>query len=82
MQTAEEVATLAIKGIRSGDFNVCVNSQGLILAMATAGFSPQRSFLMAFLEVAGGGLMRLAGLFYLSSWYKTIEEYKRKSKKA
>ncbi|CAA6665172.1 unnamed protein product [Spirodela intermedia] len=54
MQTAEEVATLAIKGIRAADFNVCVNSQGLMLALATAGFSPQRSFLMAFLEVFGG----------------------------
>ncbi|CAA6674086.1 unnamed protein product [Spirodela intermedia] len=82
MQTAEEVATLAIKGIRAADFNVCVNSQGLMLALATAGFSPQRSFLMAFLEVFGGGLMRFAGLCYLSSWYKTIEEYKGKTRKA
>lgn len=82
MQTADEVATLAIKGIRAGNFNVCVNSHGLLLALATAGFSPQRSVLMAFIEVVGGGLMRFAGLCYLSSWYKSIAEYKAKTKKA
>ncbi|KAL5982560.1 3-dehydrosphinganine reductase tsc10b [Asimina triloba] len=50
--TAEAVAEKSLKGIKSGSFIVSCNFDGFMLSLATAGLAPQRSYLMAFLEVA------------------------------
>ncbi|XP_022764619.1 3-dehydrosphinganine reductase TSC10A-like [Durio zibethinus] len=72
---AEEVAGKTLDGIKSGTFSVTFNIEGYLLAFATAGASPQRSFLMAFLEVVLAGISRLAALFFLWSFYRTIKKW-------
>ncbi|KAJ8636620.1 hypothetical protein MRB53_010887 [Persea americana] len=72
---ADEVAMLTLNGIKSGTFFVTCNFDGIMLALGTASLSPQRSFLVAFFEVVGAGLMRLVALYYQWSWYKTIEKW-------
>ncbi|KAK9037250.1 hypothetical protein V6N11_022169 [Hibiscus sabdariffa] len=47
---ADEVAKKALDGIQSGSFIVPCNFEGHMLAIATAGLSPQRSFLMVAIE--------------------------------
>ncbi|GMH08405.1 hypothetical protein Nepgr_010245 [Nepenthes gracilis] len=47
---ADEVAKRSIDGIKRGDFIVPCNFEGILLSIATAGLSPQRSYLMAFVE--------------------------------
>ncbi|KAF6153239.1 hypothetical protein GIB67_036585 [Kingdonia uniflora] len=69
---ADEVAIKALNGIKSGTFIVPCNFEGFMLSVATAGLSPQRSFLMAFVEVFGAGVMRFAALFFQWSWYGSI----------
>ncbi|XP_078444816.1 3-dehydrosphinganine reductase TSC10A-like [Wolffia australiana] len=81
MQTTDEVAILAIEGIKAGKFQITTSVLGQMMAIASSGFSPQRSFLMAFLEVAGAGLMRLVGLCVIASWYNTITAYKAKARR-
>ncbi|KAI4317769.1 hypothetical protein L6164_025612 [Bauhinia variegata] len=72
---AEEVARKALNGIKSGSFNVPCNFEGLLLSIATAGLSPQRSFLMAFIEVSTIGIIRIAALCFQWTWYGAIEKW-------
>ncbi|PIN17373.1 putative 3-ketosphinganine reductase [Handroanthus impetiginosus] len=71
----EEVAKKALSGIQSGTFIVPCNFEGFLLSVATAGLSPQRSYLMAFVEVITAGVIRLAGLFFQWNWYGSIEKW-------
>ncbi|PSS33875.1 3-dehydrosphinganine reductase, partial [Actinidia chinensis var. chinensis] len=77
---ANEVAKKALDGIKSGSFMVPCNFEGLLLAIATAGLSPQRSFLMAFVEVIGVGILRIAGLCFQWNWYGSIEKWHAQKK--
>ncbi|XVF57839.1 hypothetical protein PTKIN_Ptkin07bG0014800 [Pterospermum kingtungense] len=77
---ADAVAKKAFDGIRSGSFIVPCNFDGHMLAIATAGLSPQRSFLMAFVEVVFAGLFRLVGLFLQWNWYGRIEKWRLNKK--
>ncbi|KAJ0093014.1 hypothetical protein Patl1_25433 [Pistacia atlantica] len=72
---ADEVAKKALHGIQSGSFIVPCNFEGLLLSIATAGLSPQRSFLMAFVEVFAAGIIRFAGLCFQWNWYGSIEKW-------
>ncbi|CAN6246440.1 unnamed protein product [Urochloa humidicola] len=78
---AHDVAKKALDGIKSGKFIVPCNFEGAMLAVATAGLSPQSSSVMAFLEVIGAGLMRFAALCFQWNWFSTIEGYYAKNKK-
>lgn len=75
---ADEVAKKSLDGIQSGSFMVPCNFEGLLLSVATAGLSPQRSYLFAFVEVMTAGIMRLAGLFFQWNWYGSIEKWHAK----
>ncbi|XP_041001028.1 3-dehydrosphinganine reductase TSC10A-like isoform X2 [Juglans microcarpa x Juglans regia] len=77
---ADEVAMKALSGIKSGSFIVPCNFDGLLLSIATAGLSPQRSFLMAFVEVVATGIIRFVALCYQWSWYRSIEKWTRKNR--
>ncbi|OIW13975.1 hypothetical protein TanjilG_09326 [Lupinus angustifolius] len=66
---ADEVAQKAIDGIKSGSFFIPCNLEGLALSIATAGLSPQRSLLMAFVEVVAAGILRIAALCFQWSWF-------------
>ncbi|GAV84595.1 adh_short domain-containing protein [Cephalotus follicularis] len=72
---AEEVAKKALSGIKSGSFLIPCNFEGLLLSIATAGLSPQRSSLMAFVEVVSSGIVRIAGLCFQWNWYGSIEKW-------
>eukprot|EP00262_Sarcandra_glabra_P003507 TRINITY_DN14246_c0_g1_i1.p1 TRINITY_DN14246_c0_g1~~TRINITY_DN14246_c0_g1_i1.p1 ORF type:complete len:330 (-),score=58.58 TRINITY_DN14246_c0_g1_i1:403-1392(-) len=78
---ADEVAEKTLKGIKSGTFTIPCNFDGVMLSIATAGLSPQRSSLMAFVEVVAAGLMRLVGLYFQWSWYGTIERWHAQKKR-
>ncbi|CAL4884869.1 unnamed protein product [Urochloa decumbens] len=78
---ANDVAKKALDGIKSGKFIIPCNFEGAMLAVATAGLSPQSSPVMAFLEVIGAGLMRFAALCFQWNWFSTIEGYYAKNKK-
>ncbi|KAJ6892031.1 hypothetical protein NC651_025272 [Populus alba x Populus x berolinensis] len=65
---ADEVAKKALDGIKSGSFTIPCNSEGILLAIATAGLSPQRSYLMAFVEVVAAGILRIAALCFQWNW--------------
>ncbi|KAK6265874.1 hypothetical protein QUC31_016711 [Theobroma cacao] len=78
---ADEVAKKTLEGIKSGSFIIPCNLIGYPLAFATPGVSPQRSFLMAFLEVALAGISRLVVLFYLWNWYRTIRKWHAQTKR-
>nr|XP_016468178.1 PREDICTED: 3-dehydrosphinganine reductase TSC10A-like isoform X2 [Nicotiana tabacum] len=74
---ADEVAKIALNGIKSGNFTVPCNFEGFLLSIATAataGLSPQRSFLMAFVEVIAAGVLRVTGLCFQWNWYGSIEK--------
>ncbi|BAT96623.1 hypothetical protein VIGAN_08359200 [Vigna angularis var. angularis] len=73
--TAEKVAQKALDGIKSGSFIVSCNLEGIALSLATAGLSPQRSFLMAFVEVVAAGILRIVALGMQWTWYGSIEKY-------
>ncbi|XP_030439904.1 3-dehydrosphinganine reductase TSC10A-like [Syzygium oleosum] len=77
---ADEVAEKTLNGIKSGSFIVPFNFEGYLLAIATAGLSPQRSYIMAFVEVFGAGILHLAGLFFQWNWYSSIEKWHAQSK--
>ncbi|XVF75683.1 hypothetical protein PTKIN_Ptkin13bG0206300 [Pterospermum kingtungense] len=47
---ADEVAQKTFDGVKCGTFSIPLNLEERLLALATAGLSPQRCFLMAFLE--------------------------------
>lgn len=72
---AEEVAQKAFDGIKSGSFIISCNLEGIALSLATAGLSPQRSFLMAFVEVVAAGILRIAALCFQWTWYGSIEKW-------
>ncbi|XP_073300894.1 3-dehydrosphinganine reductase TSC10A-like [Primulina huaijiensis] len=72
---ADEVAKKSLIGIMSGTFIVPCNFEGFLLSIATAGLSPQRSYLMAFVEIMTAGIMRLAGLFFQWNWFKSIKKW-------
>lgn len=71
----ELVAKKAFNGIKSGSFIIPCNFEGTLLSIATAGLSPQRSFLMAFLEVVGAGVVRIVALCFQWVWYGSIEKW-------
>ncbi|KAL8524725.1 hypothetical protein ACS0TY_014366 [Phlomoides rotata] len=75
---AVEVAKKSLNGIQSGTFIVPCNLEGFLLAVATAGLSPQRSYLMAFVEVTTVGIVRLGGLFFEWNWYGSIQKWHSK----
>ncbi|KAK9137213.1 hypothetical protein Sjap_007807 [Stephania japonica] len=77
---ADDVARKALNGIKSGSFIVPCNIEGLMLSLATAGMSPQRSALMAFVEVIAAGLMRIVALFFQWNWYESIAKWSRENK--
>lgn len=72
---ANEVAKKALDGIKSGSFFVPCNAEGVLLTIATAGLSPQRSYVMAFVEVIAAGIIRIAALCFQWSWYGSIEKW-------
>jgi 3-dehydrosphinganine reductase len=72
---ADEVAQKAFDGIRRGSFMISCNLEGIALSLATAGLSPQRSFLMAFVEVVAAGVLRIAALCFQWNWYGSIEKW-------
>ncbi|KAM0065701.1 putative 3-dehydrosphinganine reductase [Helianthus debilis subsp. tardiflorus] len=71
---ADEVAKKALNGIKSGSFFVFCNLEGFFLSIVTAGFSPQRSYLMASVEVIFSGVARIAALWVQRTWYRSIEK--------
>ncbi|KAK9161242.1 hypothetical protein Syun_007583 [Stephania yunnanensis] len=77
---ADDVARKALNGIKSGSFFVPCNFEGLMLSLATAGMSPQKSALMAFVEVIAAGLLRIVALFFQWNWYDSIAKWNRKNK--
>ncbi|KAL5701763.1 3-dehydrosphinganine reductase [Ranunculus cassubicifolius] len=79
---AEEVAQKALTGIKSGRFIVPCNFEGILLSLATAGLSPQRSALMAFVEVVSAGVLRILGLFFQWNWYGSIAKWNAKKNRS
>ncbi|RHN72467.1 putative 3-dehydrosphinganine reductase [Medicago truncatula] len=77
---ADEVAQKAFDGIRRGSFIISCNLEGIALSLATSGLSPQRSFLMAFVEVIAAGIMRIAALCFQWNWYGSIEKWHKQRK--
>lgn len=75
---AEEVAKKTLDGIKSGSFSISFKLEGHLLAIGTAGVSPQRSFLVAFLEVVLAGLSRLVALFFIWTCYRSIQKWHAK----
>ncbi|OMO64581.1 Short-chain dehydrogenase/reductase SDR [Corchorus capsularis] len=72
---ADEVASKTLDGIKAGNFSIPLNLEGRMLTIATAGVSPQSSFLMAFLEVALASLARIVSLFFLWSAYRSVAKW-------
>lgn len=77
---ADEVAKKALSGIKSGSFIISCNLEGLLLAIVTAGFAPQRSLLMAFVEVVTAGITRFAALCFQWNWYDSIGKWHAQKK--
>ncbi|XP_047333378.1 3-dehydrosphinganine reductase TSC10A-like [Impatiens glandulifera] len=69
---AGEVAKISLEGIKSAKFSVICSFEGWLLGVGSAGFSPQRSYIMAFVEVAFASILRLVGLCFQWKWYQTI----------
>ncbi|XP_042399883.1 3-dehydrosphinganine reductase TSC10A-like [Zingiber officinale] len=79
---ADEVAQIALNGIKSALFVVPCNFEGAMLCIATAGLSPQPSIFMAFREVLGASLMRLVGLCFQWNWFGVISDTPRRACRA
>lgn len=77
---ADEVAEKTLNGIKYGRFIIPCNFLGYVAAIATAGLSPQRSYIMAFMEVGGAGIARLVGLFFQWYWHGSIEKWHAQNK--
>ncbi|KAK8921651.1 hypothetical protein KSP39_PZI020780 [Platanthera zijinensis] len=77
--TADDVAKKSLDGIKAGRFFIPCNFEGLMLAVATAGLSPQSSFAAAFLEISTASIMRFAALCFQWSWYSAIENWHAKN---
>ncbi|XP_011090801.1 3-dehydrosphinganine reductase TSC10A-like [Sesamum indicum] len=71
---ADDVAMKSLNGIQSGAFIIPCNFEGFLLSIATAGVSPQRSYMMAFVEVMTAGIIRLTTLCFQWNWYRSIEK--------
>ncbi|GMI64530.1 TSC10A [Hibiscus trionum] len=71
---AEDVAKKTLDGIKSASFSISFKMEGQMLAIATAGASPQRSFFTAFLELLFSPLSRLITLLFLSNIYRSISK--------
>ncbi|KAE9591442.1 putative 3-dehydrosphinganine reductase [Lupinus albus] len=56
------------------------NLVGLVLTLITAGLSPQRSFLMAFVEVVASGILRIVALCFHWICYDRIEKWHNQRK--
>ncbi|KAI3677202.1 hypothetical protein L1987_86824 [Smallanthus sonchifolius] len=80
MQAGDEVAKISLNGIKSGSFFVPCNFMGFLLSIGTAGMSPQRSYLMAFVEVIAVGVLRIVGLCFQWKWYGSIEKWRAQEK--
>ncbi|KAL0909992.1 hypothetical protein M5K25_020911 [Dendrobium thyrsiflorum] len=76
---ADDVAKVSLNGIKYGRFIIPCNFEGTMIAIATAGLSPQSSFMTAFIEVVGASFMRLVGLFFQWNWFSSIEKWQAKS---
>ncbi|XP_043723015.1 3-dehydrosphinganine reductase TSC10A-like [Telopea speciosissima] len=72
---ADEVAKRTLNGIKSGTFIVHCNLEGFILSIATSGLSPQRSPVIAFVEVVAAGILRIVALAIQWNWYGSIERW-------
>ncbi|KAM0935300.1 putative 3-dehydrosphinganine reductase [Dioscorea sansibarensis] len=75
---ADEVAEKALNGIKCGTFIIPCNFEGVMLAIATAGFYPQNSCLGPIVEVIGAGFMRFVSLCFQWNWFRFIEMYHAK----
>ncbi|OMP06450.1 Short-chain dehydrogenase/reductase SDR, partial [Corchorus capsularis] len=64
MMKAEEIGKITINGIKCGRFSIPCNLLGQMVAIATAGLSPQRSFVMASIEVVFAGVFRFVALLF------------------
>ncbi|CAA7395539.1 unnamed protein product [Spirodela intermedia] len=78
--TAAAVAEKVLRGIKAAAFTVTCNFEGVMLSLATAGMSSQRSWAMALAEILGSGFMRFLGIYYQYSWYRTIARCQGKQK--
>ncbi|KAB2030588.1 hypothetical protein ES319_D05G242800v1 [Gossypium barbadense] len=78
---AEEVGKITIQSIKSGSFSIPCRLDGRAVAIATAGLSPQTSFLMASIEVVFAGLFRFVALLLQWRGYEIIEKYNYSHKK-
>ncbi|XP_071688396.1 3-dehydrosphinganine reductase TSC10A-like [Rutidosis leptorrhynchoides] len=76
----DEVAKKTLNGIKSGCFYVHCNWHGLILSLISSGYSPQRSYLMAFIEVIFAGFARIISLCFQWTWYDCIEKHRAHQK--
>ncbi|PKA52173.1 11-beta-hydroxysteroid dehydrogenase-like 2 [Apostasia shenzhenica] len=72
---ADDVAKKSLNGIKSGEFIVPCNFEGAMLAIATAGLSPQSSCVKAFLEVSAASFMRFLALCFQWNWFTIIEKW-------
>ncbi|KAK9933419.1 hypothetical protein M0R45_020617 [Rubus argutus] len=77
---ADEVAKKALDGIKSASFFVPCNFEGLLLSIGTAGMSPQRSFVMPFVEVIATGVVRIAAQGFQWNWYTSIHKWHAQNK--
>ncbi|KAK9050631.1 hypothetical protein SSX86_012540 [Deinandra increscens subsp. villosa] len=75
-----EVVKKALNGIKSGSFLVSCNFKGFLALIGTAGTSPQRSYVMAFVEVISAGVVRIVAFCYLWSFYRSIEKWHTQKK--
>ncbi|OMP14251.1 hypothetical protein COLO4_00130 [Corchorus olitorius] len=75
MMKAEEIGKITINGIKSGKFSIPCNLIGQMVAIATAGLSPQRSFLVASIEVVFSGFFRFLALLSQFKMYGIIEKW-------
>ncbi|OMO61249.1 Short-chain dehydrogenase/reductase SDR [Corchorus capsularis] len=75
MMKAEEIGRITINGIKSGSFSIPCSFAGQMVAIATAGLSPQRSFFMASIEVVFAGFCRFLALLAQFNMYGIIEKW-------
>ncbi|OMO61250.1 Short-chain dehydrogenase/reductase SDR [Corchorus capsularis] len=81
MMKAEEIGKITINGIKSGKFSIPCNLLGQMVAVATAGVSPQRSFFMASIEVVFAGFFRFLALLFQFKMYGIIQKWHPQKRK-
>lgn len=77
MMTPAAVARPALRALKAGAFLSSSNFEGFMLQVATAGMAPQPSALMAAVEVALAGVLRIAALVTLAEWRGIIRGWFR-----